>query len=49
MFGVLVSKNMPTCSTEREEDILEPERLLVGEVSARNARLVEEKIQLMIF
>ena len=29
-----------TCSTEREEDILEPDRLLVGDVSARKARLV---------
>ena len=39
----------PTCSTEREEDILDPERLLVGDVSARKARLVQEKNQLIIF
>ena len=34
----------PTCSLERDEDIREPERLLVGDARARKARLLEEKL-----
>ena len=39
-----VSIRPNTCSTEREDDIREPERLLVGDVSARKARLDKVKV-----
>ena len=41
VLGLEASDEDPTCSTEREEDIREPERLLVGDVSARKARLAK--------
>ena len=45
VLGLEASDEDPTCSTEREEDIREPERLLVGDVSARKARLAKVKVR----